>query len=129
MTAIPKTPCPVRGLVPWLGGVWPIVARKPHPVLLWLYVIDQKQVNGPRAFHYNVSQEDIVKEMELCAKYKVGAAIQIGAFNMSRIMARKWDFERGMFKYMVEGTRAGRDWTMHEDEIDRRIKTATEDHA
>ena len=94
-----------------------------------MYVIDQKQVNGPRAFHYNVSQEDIVKEMELCAKYKVGAAIQIGAFNMSRIMARKWDFERGMFKYMVEGTRAGRDWAMHEDEVERRIKAATEDHA
>jgi hypothetical protein len=67
--------------------------------------------------------------MDLTAKYKVGDAVQIGSFSMRRILARKWDFERGMFKYMVEGSRAGRDWAMHEDEVERRIKSATEEHA
>ncbi len=129
MSSIPKTPCPVGGLVPWMRGIWPIINRKPHPVLLWLYAIDEKAVDRPRCFHYNVSQEDIVKEMDLSAKFKVGDTVQIGAFSVRRILGRKWDFERGMFKYTVEGARPDRSWTMLEEEVERRIKGATEEHA
>ena len=129
MSSIPKTPCPVGGLVPWMRGVWPIMSRKPHPVFLWLYAIDQKEPDRPRCFHYNISQEDIVKEMDLCAKFKVGDAVQVGKLSMRRIVARKWDFQRGMFAYMVEGGRPDRNWTMLEEEVERRIKGATEEHA
>lgn len=129
MSSILKTPCPVGGLVPWMRGVWPIMSRKPHPVFLWLYAIDQKEPDRPRCFHYNISQEDIVKEMDLCAKYKVGDAVQVGKLSIRRIAARKWDFQRGMFAYMVEGSRPDRNWTMLEDEVERRIKGGTEEHA
>ena len=129
MPSIPKTPCPVGGLVPWMRGSHPIMSRKPHPVLGWLYTIDQKEKDRPRCFHYNVSQEEIVKEMDLTARFKIGDAVQLGPLAMRRIIARKWDFERGMFKYSVEGTRPAREWTLLEEEVERRIKGATEESA
>lgn len=103
--------------------------RRPHPVFVWLYAIDQKDPTGPRAFHYNVSQEDIVKEMDRTARFKVGDAVQVGSFSARMILARKWNFERGMFAYRVEGARPDRNWTMDEDELERRIKGVTEEHA
>ena len=72
---IPKTPCPVHGLVPFWNGIYPIVSKKPHPVLLWLYTIHAKAVDQALVIHYNVSQEDIVKEIELFCKFKIGDTV------------------------------------------------------
>lgn len=112
-----------------MKGVYPIMTRKAHAVFLWLHAIDQKEEDRPRCFHYNVSQEDIVKEMDLTAKFKVGDPVQLAKLTVRRIVGRKWNFEHGMFAYIVEGSRPDQNWTMLEEEVERRIKGATEEHA
>lgn len=129
MMSIPKNPCPVRGLVPWARGVWPIVWRGSHPVLIWVYTIHEKPKDAPLNIHWNVSQADIVKKMDEVAKYKPNQHVQLGPMNRRRIIARKWSFERGMFFYLIEGSREGREWSMAEDELEKRIHAAEEEHA
>jgi len=121
---IPKTPCPVHGLVPFWNGIYPIVSKKPHPVLLWLYTIHAKAVDQALVIHYNVSQEDIVKEIELFCKFKIGDTVELGPFNRRSILGRKWDFGKGTMIYLLEGNRAGRDLAMEQAELVRRIEAA-----
>ena len=114
---IPKTPCPIQGLVPFWNGIYPIVTKKPHPVLVWLCTIHAKAVDQALVIHYNVSQEDIVKEIELFCKFKVGDSVELGPFNRRSILGRKWDFGRGTMIYLLEGNRAGRDLSMVQTEV------------
>ena len=92
---VPKTPCPNQGLVPFWNGIYPIITKKPHPVLGWLYTIHAKAKDQALVIHYNVSQEDIVKEIELFCTFKVGDSVELGPFNRRSILGRKWDFGRG----------------------------------
>lgn len=126
MLAIPKNPCPVQGLVPWAGGVWPIQWRGPHPVLLWLYTIHEKLPERGLQIHWNVSQEQIVRAMLERAAFKPGDSVQLGPMARRRILQRKWSFERGSFYYLIEGARAGREWSMGEEELLKRIKGGEE---
>lgn len=107
----------------------PIKSRKQHPVYGWTYVIHEHVKGSGLVIWANVSQEDVVKEMDLWAKFKVGDPVQIGTFNVRTVIGRKWDFQTGTMKYVIEGSRSGRDWTMDQDELERRIKAATEEHA
>jgi len=118
---IPKTPCPIAGLVPFWNGIYPIISKKPHPVLLWLYTIHAKATDQALVIHYYVSQADIVKEIELFCKFKVGDTVQLGPFNRRSILGRKWDFRTGTMIYVLEGNRAGRDLPMEQEELVRRI--------
>lgn len=127
--SIPKNPCPVKGLVPWSQGIWPIMWRGPHPVLGWLYTIHEKPKEGPLHIHWNVSQADIVRAMEERALFKPDQRVQLGPMMRRKVLARKWSFERGSFFYLIEGARAGQRWSVEEEELDRRIKTAEEQHA
>ena len=122
--AIPKTPCPVHGLVPWAGGTWPIAWRGPHAVLAWVYTIHAKAPDRGLEIHWNVSQADIVRAMEERARFRPGQFVQLGPMAQRRILARKWSFERGLFHYMVEGSRPGRSWSIAEDELLQRIQGA-----
>ena len=121
---IPKTPCPVHGLVPFWNGIYPIISKTPHPVLLWLYTIHAKAKDQALIIHYNVSQEDIVKEIELFCKFKIGDTVELGPFNRRSILGRKWDFGKGTMIYLLEGNRAGRDLAMEQAELVRRIEAA-----
>lgn len=129
MSLIPKTPIPINGLVRWSGGIWPVVFRRQHPVYVWTYTVHVKSPDAALQIHWNVSQEDIVREMDLSARYRVGKSVQLGPFQTRRILGRKWDFARGQFNYTVEGSRPDRNWMMGEDELERRLKAATEEHA
>src|SRR6188768_4246888 len=124
--AIPKTPCPVGGLVPWMGQLCPIEERHQHERLGWMYTLKEQREGGAVVMWRNVSQEDIVKEMDLSAKYRVGDVVEVGAFSARRILRRKWNFIKGCFTYSVEGMREGRDWHMNEDEIERRVSKTTQ---
>ncbi|MBK7946937.1 MAG: hypothetical protein IPJ85_17255 [Flavobacteriales bacterium] len=126
MMSIPKTPCPVGGLVPWSRGVWPIQWRGPHAVLHWVYTIHEKPPNGPLHIHWNVSQADIVRAMETLAAYKPGDHVQLGPVVRRRILQRKWSFERGCFFYRIEGARTGREWSLSEVELLERMKAVVE---
>ena len=44
-----------------------------------------------------------------------------------RILQRKWSFERGSFYYLIEGARPGREWSMGEEELLKRIKGGEEE--
>ncbi|MEO8066667.1 MAG: hypothetical protein ABI599_03130 [Flavobacteriales bacterium] len=129
MMSIPKNACPVGGLVPWANGIWPIRWRGPHAVFGWVYTIHEKPVNGPLYIHWNVSQADIVKAMEDFALYKPKQSVQLGIMQRRSIMARKWSFEKGTFFYLVEGSRPGREWSVEQSELEKRIKAAEEQHA
>ncbi len=129
MLAIPKNPCPVQGLVPWAGGVWPIQWRGPHPVLLWLYTIHEKLPERGLQIHWNVSQENIVRSMEAFAMFKPNQLVQLGPMVRRRIMARKWSFESGSFYYLIEGAQRGKQWSIEQNELLQRIKVAEEEHA
>lgn len=107
--------------MPWFGGVWPVSSKQAHPVLGWLYTIHTRnEVNG-LIIHYNVSQEDIVREIDLHCTFKVGQTVELGPFARRRIMRRKWDFQRGEMVYFIEGPREGREWGVHQTELVRRI--------
>ena len=123
---VPKTPCPIQGLVPFWNGIYPIITKKPHLVLGWLYTIHAKAKDQALIIHYNVSQEDIVKEIELFCTFKVGDTVELGPFNRRSIVGRKWDFGRGTMIYLLEGNRAGRDLPMEQEELVRRIEAAGE---
>ena len=129
MITVPKTPCPVGGLVPWVTGIWPIASRKPHPVFGWLYVLHEKRPDTGLVIWANVSQEEIVHGMAEVAKYKVHAAVELGPFQRRRILSRKWNFEKGRFTYFLEGNRPGRDFAMDEEQLTERIRAATEQAA
>ena len=89
---IPKTPCPVHGLVPFWNGIYPIISKTPHSVLLWLYTIHAKAADQALVIHYKVSQEDIVKEIELFCKFKIGDTVELGPCNRRSILDRRWGF-------------------------------------
>lgn len=128
--AIPKTPCPVGGLVPVGRGVWPIKARKEHPVLLWLYCLHEKDKNMGLIIHYNLSQEEIVRGIDDHCRFRINDRVQIGQTNTCRILKRKWDFERGTVIYALStDLPGGRIHTMDQDTLLRRIKEVTEEHA
>jgi hypothetical protein len=129
MLSIPKTPCPVRGLVPWMGGLWPIASRKAHPMLGWLYVIHEKRDNMGLVIWANVSQEEVVREMDKFARFRPGSPVRIGAWNTRKVLTRKWDFERGTMVYTIEGPREGRPWQADQDQLLARIKATEEEHA
>ena len=126
--AIPKTPCPVQGLVPWMGAVWPIVFRSAHPVFGWLYTIHEKAPDRPLCIHYNVSQEQVVKAMEDFATFKRGEYVHFGRNGRRYIVGRKWSFESGTFIYKMEGAREGREWSVAQDELEERIKAVEEEN-
>ncbi|MEO7081317.1 MAG: hypothetical protein ABIY71_07300 [Flavobacteriales bacterium] len=126
--SIPKTPCPVQGLVPWMGAVWPIVYRSVHPVFGWLYTIHEKAADRSLCIHYNVSQEDIVKAMEAFATFKRGQYVKLDREGRRCIMGRKWNFESGTFIYKVEGAREGREWSVEQGELEKRILAVEEEN-
>ena len=128
--AIPKTPCPVGGLVPLMNGIWPIVGRKPHPVLLWLYTIHEKRKDAGLVIHYNVSQEDIVKEIDLFCQYTINCAVQLGATHVRYVVGRKWSFEGGTVVYAInDARRTGRTIYMDQEKLSERIRGLAEEHA
>ena len=109
-----------------MGQRCPIKARKEHPVYGWTYTLHDQRPGNALVIWANVSQEDIVKEMDLSAKYRVGEAVQVGQWGARFIRRRKWNFKRGEFTYVIDGMRDGRDWWMGESEIERRVRTSTE---
>lgn len=119
--AIPTTPCPVKGLVPWANGIWPIAWRGPHPALGWVYTIHEKLVDRGLQIHWNVSQADIVKAMENFALYRPHQLVQLGPLLRCRIIGRRWNFDQGTFYYLVEGGRAGQRWSIAQDDLIERI--------
>ncbi len=129
MPSIPKQPCPLQGLVPWQGGVWPIIHRSPHPVFGWLYTIQEKAPDRHLCIHYNVSQQDIVKAMEGFATFKKHQYVKLGRNGRRCILGRKWSFEQGTFIYKVEGAREGREWAVEQGELVKQILGAEEENA
>jgi len=121
---VPKTPCPNQGLVLFWNGIYPIITKKPHPVLGWLYTIHAKAKDQALVIHYNVSQEDIVKEIELFCKFEIGDSVELGPFARRRIVGRKWNFQTGTMVYILEGNRPGRELSMDQQELIRRIEAA-----
>lgn len=119
--AIPKIPCPVKGLVPWAGAIWPIVFRSAHPVFGWLYTIHEAAADQPLRIHWNVSQEQIVQTMQAFATFQNKQYVTLGRGGRRRIESRKWNFERGTFIYTVEGAREGREWSVAQEELEERI--------
>jgi len=123
---VPKTPCPVGGLVPWMNGRWPIASRKEHPLFGWLYVIHEKRNDLGLVIWANVSQEDVVRQMEAAALFRVGALLELGPMMNRRIVQRKWNFQKGAFTYLLEGSRPGREFPMEEEDLLVRMKDAQE---
>lgn len=103
MSSIPKTPCPVGGLVPWRQGVRRIEARRAHSVLGWLYSIQEQQFGGALVIWCNVTQGELVTEMDAFARWKVGERVHVSRKHPAKIIARKWNFQSGTFDYHVEG--------------------------
>lgn len=129
MLSIPKTPCPVGGLIPWMGGLWPIAGRRAHPVFIWLYTIHEKRPDMGLVIWANISQEEIVREMGLFARFKPGDRVRIGSWDARKVLSRKWDFDKGTMHYSIEGMRAGKELTMDQDQLLARIKAAAEETA
>jgi len=128
MLSIPKNPCPVGGLVRWMNGTWPIVNRSAHPVLGWLYVIHEKRNVEGLVIWANVSQEELVREMDRHARFQVGDRVRLGPMVRRAIVARKWNFGTGTMCYKLEGARPGREHVLDQEELLARIK-AVEDVA
>jgi hypothetical protein len=50
-------------------------------------------------------------------------------FNAFGIQGRKWSFEQGTFVYIVVGAREGREWSVAQEELEKRILAAEEENA
>ncbi len=112
-----------------MGGLWPIAGRKPHPVFIWVYTIHEKRKEMGLVIWANVSQEEVVREMDAFARFKPGDHVRIGAWGVRKVLARKWDFDRGTMRYSVEGPREGKHWTADQGQLLARIKAGEEEHA
>lgn len=123
---VPKTPCPVGGQVPWMNGVYPILSKREHPVLIWLYTISVKRPDSALVIHYNVSQEEIVACIEAHCTYRKGQVVELGPLRRCRVLAMKWHFELGAVIYKLEGDRPDRSFYIQQEELMRRIATANE---
>jgi len=121
---VPKTPCPIEGLVPWWGGIYPIRAKRAHPVLIWLYTIHTKAPDQAMTIHYNVCQEEIVREIDLRCQFKIHDTVELGPFARRTILGRRWDFLKGDVIYALEGSRPDRNVYMDQTEMIRRIEGA-----
>ena len=90
-------------------------------MLVWLYTIHARTPYDGLVIHHNVSQEDIVREIDLRCKFRVGATVELGPFARRRITKRRWDFAKGDVLYFIEGAREGREWSVGQEELIRRI--------
>lgn len=121
MSSIPKTPIPVNGLVPWKNLIKRIEARKSHPALGWLYTIHEHLVGGALVIWCNITQQELVMEMDLFARFRVGDAVQISKKHLTKVVARKWNFSTGTFDYHIDGAPDGRKLVMDQDRLAARI--------
>jgi len=74
--------------------------------------------------HYNVSQEEIVREIDLRCKFKVHDTVELGPFARRTILGRKWDILKGDVVYALEGSRPDRNVDMDQTEMIRRTEGA-----
>lgn len=121
MTAIPKTPIPVHGLVPWKNVITRIEARRAYPLLGWLYTIHEQQIGGALVIWCNITQEELVKEMVLFGRYRVGEQVRISRRHITKVVARKWNFDTGTFDYHIDGAPDGRKLVMDQERLAARI--------
>lgn len=119
---VPTVPCPIQGLVPWERGIFPITSKRPHPVLHWLYTIHVRHKDQGLVVHHNVSQEELVQEMQLHMRFKIGESVELGPFARRLILGRKWQFQQGTVIYKIEGPRPGRELYMEQQELIRRVE-------
>lgn len=90
----------------------------------WLYTVHQHNPDRALVIWCNVSQEDILREMDQVTKFPVGSQLDLGPFNRVTVLKRKWDFEKGQMHYLISGKRLGRDWQVAEEDLIARIKAA-----
>ena len=102
-----------------MGQLCPIISAQRHPILGWLYRIDEQREGGALVCWCNITQQEVVAAMNAWAKFKVGQAVHIGAFSPRRLRGRKWDFRGGCVLYMIEGNREGREVWMDEEGLGR----------
>ena len=95
----------------------------------WLYVIHEKRGDVGLVIWANVSQADVVAQMEAVARFPVGALLELGPMMNRRIVQRKWNFQTGAFTYLLEGSRPGREFPMDEEELIARVKDVREKSA
>jgi hypothetical protein len=126
--SIPETPCPEGGLVPWCGGIWPIIRRFPHPVLRWTYTIHEK--SRGLAIYFNVSQADIVRAMEEFAQFKLKQAVHIRPTRTLFVQKRRWDFKKGTMWYLIsDGRKEAKTFAVEQQALIDRIKRVEEEAA
>ncbi len=65
--------------------------------------------------------------MQAFASFQKHQYVALGRGGRRRIEARKWNFERGTFIYSVEGARAGREWSVAQEELVERIRGVEEE--
>lgn len=119
--SIPTNPIPVHGKVPWRNVIRRVEARKAHPVLGWVYTIHEPVIDGPLTIWNNVSQQELVAEMEKFGRYRVGEQVKISRKHTTKIVARKWNFNTGTFDYHIDGSPDGQTLVMEQSKLAARI--------
>lgn len=56
----------------------------------------------------NISQEEILREMDLFSQFKPGVHLLIGSWDARKVPAREWDFDKEAMDYSMEGMYEGR---------------------
>ena len=69
----------------------------------------------------NVSQQELVTEMEEFGRCKVGDHVKISRQHTAMFIARKWNFDAGTFDYHISGAREGRTLVMEQSRLAVRI--------
>lgn len=103
MSSIPTTPIPVHARVPWKNGIRRVEAHRPHPVFGWLYTIHEQQLGGALVIWCNITQKELVHEMDAFGRWKVGEQVRVSRKHPAKVIARKWDFRAGTFNYHISG--------------------------
>ncbi len=125
---LPTNPCPIGGLVPWEGGIYPIKSHRPHPVLLWLYTVHTRAPGHGLVVYHNICQEELVAEMEQHMRFAIGTTVRLAPQVQRRILGRKWHFQLGTVLYKIQGTSPGKELYLDQPDLLRRLEAAELGH-
>lgn len=60
-----------------MGGIWPITARREHPVVGWLYVIHEQPPDAAHISWNNIGQAESVKAMDAAVVFELRTIVDL----------------------------------------------------
>lgn len=95
----------------------------------WLYVIHEQPPDAAHISWNNIGQAESVKAMDAAVVFELRTIVDLPPAGLRTgdrrsILARQWNFAKGILEYRLEGSRADIDLRMDEQELIGGIQAA-----